>query len=106
MASTYSISGYVGIGSASGLVNIQCCPLNNPSPNATLFTSQGTDGSYTFSGLTPGLYVITADSRDITSGAYVGYVYRQPQSVQVVNANIANVNLTPSALNASNAVES
>ncbi len=103
---TYSISGNVGIGSGSGVVNIQCKPLNSQSPSTTLYSSNDSTGAYTFSGLVPGLYVISADSRDISSGANVGVVYRQPLSVQIVASNIMGVNLIPTALNSSNAIES
>jgi hypothetical protein len=94
---TNSITGNIGIPDL-GVVTI-CCS----SPNGTLlFTTNKTGGDYTFTGLVPGTYTITASTRDVTSGPLVGYVYRNPKSVTFVVGSLdaTGVNLNPSAPNA------
>ena len=93
---TYSISGSVGISNVG--VSVRCLNLE------TVVTTYGyalSDGTYSFTGLADGtLYRLIADTRDITSGVYAGYVYRHPVDVLINGGNVAGVNLTPTAPNA------
>lgn len=93
---TYSISGSVGISNVG--VSVRCINL---STGAVTYGYALSDGTYSFAGLADAtVYRIIADTRDITSGVYVGYVYRHPLDVYVKGANVTNANLTPTAANA------
>jgi hypothetical protein len=96
---TFSISGSVGISNVGvGLRLVQ----TSVSPDVTTYGYALSDGTFTFSGLAAGTYRLFADTRDITSGAFKGYVYLSPVDVLIVNANVSGVNLTPSSPSANN----
>jgi hypothetical protein len=74
MATTSTVTGNAGGSSAVGAL-ITCTPLNSQLA-ATQFAIADSSGNFSFS-LAAGSYQLTADTRGITSGAYVGFVYRQ-----------------------------
>lgn len=103
MAQTYQITGNVGITSSQGAVTVTLRPANAQSPSTSVRTNNDTSGDYKFTGLSAGRYIVSADASAISSGAFVNYIYRHPQMVDIGTSDVAAVNLTPSAMNASNA---
>jgi len=100
-----SISGNAGGASASGAF-IQCDPLAQGLGSLpTLFANADASGNFTFSGLTAGLYLITANTSGITAGPFVGFVYRKSVSVPVDGVNnVTGVNVPlPVSASSSNA---
>jgi hypothetical protein len=100
-----SITGNAGGASASGAF-IQCDPLAQGLGSLpTLFANADASGNFTFSGLIAGTYLITANAASITSGPYLGFVYRKAVSVPVdgVNNVTGVVIPNPVAANSSNA---
>ena len=100
-----SITGNAGGASASGAF-IQCDPLAQGLGSLpTLFANADASGNFTFSGLVAGLYLITAKADSISSGPYVGLVYRKSVAVPVDGTNNATgVNIpNPVAATPSNA---
>jgi hypothetical protein len=82
-----SISGNAGGANASGAF-IQCAPSSQGlGLAATLFANADASGNFTFSGLAAGNYVLTAKADSITSGPYLGFVYRKAVSVPVDGVN-------------------
>jgi hypothetical protein len=89
MAST--ITGNVG-GASFSAAQVQCV---NVRTNVIIFAPVDASGNYSFASLLAGTYIISA-----TINAYVYY-----ESVQVIadgSSTYAGINLTPTALNASN----
>jgi hypothetical protein len=90
MATTSTVTGNAG-GSSSQGAFITCLPLNSQLA-ATQFAVADSSGNFSFS-LAAGSYQLTADTRNITTGAYVGFVYRQiiPVTVDGIGA-VSGVN--------------
>ncbi len=100
-----SITGNAGGASASGAF-VQLDPLAQGLGSlTTLLANADASGNFTFAGLVAGTYVLTARTDSITSGPYVGLVYRKTVSVFVDGVNnITGVNIpNPVAVNSSNA---
>jgi hypothetical protein len=68
-----SVTGNAGGSSAQG-ATITCTPLNSQLA-ATQFAIADSSGNFSFS-LAAGNYQLTADTRNITTGAFFGFVYR------------------------------
>jgi hypothetical protein len=96
-----SITGNAGGASSSGAF-IQCDPTGSL---PTLSANADASGNFTFSGLVAGAYLIIANAASITSGPYLGFVYRKAVSVTVdgVNNVTGVVIPNPVAANSSNA---
>lgn len=100
-----SITGNAGGANASGAF-IQLDPLEQGLGSLpTQLGNADASGNFTFSGLIAGTYLITANTSGITSGPFVGFVYRKAVSVPVDGVNnVTGVNIPlPVAANSSNA---
>lgn len=71
MAST--VTGNAGGASAQG-ATITASPLNS-ALSGPQFAVADSSGNFTFS-LAAGSYILSADTRNITTGAFIGFVYR------------------------------
>jgi hypothetical protein len=81
-----SVTGNAGGSSAQGAL-ITCTPLNSQLA-AVQFAVADSSGNFSFT-LAAGSYILTADTRNITSGAFFGFVYRN--SVPLVVDGVTTV---------------
>jgi hypothetical protein len=90
MSST--VTGNAGTSSAQG-VQVTAIPLNTSGVGS--IAQCDSSGNYSLS-LAAGSYNLVADTRNVTSGAYLGFVYRQsiPITVDGVTAQ-SGVNFVP-----------
>lgn len=90
-----TISGNLGGPNAQG-ADAYCTPQDVNNPTGILIASGDANGDFSFPGLTAGTYFIRADAADITSGPYVGFVYRKSYAVPVDGVNdMTGIDLTP-----------
>jgi hypothetical protein len=88
----FNISGNAGLGN----ITVQCAPQNFDSLNPKiLFTASDAFGSFSFAGLVPGNYTITAQASDNI------HIYRHKAGVTIGSSDQV-VNLTPQLINSSN----
>ena len=94
------ISGSIGTGASGVYVNLRS--ISGVATPVHLNGVSDSSGNYSFSGLSAGLYRLTADTRTLT-GTYAGYIYRHPVEVLLDGTNDAtNVNLVPYSASAAN----
>ena len=100
-----SITGNAGGASSSGAL-IQLDPFDQALGSfSTMTANADASGNFTFSNLIAGTYLLIASTSGITSGPYVGFVYRKTVAVDVDGVNnFTGVNIpVPVAANSSNA---
>ena len=92
MATTFSISGNAG-GASAATASVQAITKEgNAGFGSTFVVGCDASGNYTFTGLLPGKYLIKA--------SLAGSVYKLAVNTTLKDANLSDVNLTPSLISA------
>lgn len=97
------ITGNAGGASASG-ATVLAVPSHVGNAQLTQQVIADASGNFTFIGLAADTYTVQANASTITSGAFLGFVYRKAASVTVDGStNVSGVNIpAPVAANSSN----